>query len=61
VSEEANICGAGKHSILYDWKDLYTRKDKTDLVWENTEKGLSELGKIIFFATYTVIDLKNVM
>jgi hypothetical protein len=47
MREEANIKLvelAGKHSILYDWKDPgCTRKEKNDLEWENIRQGLNKI------------------
>ena len=53
MGEEANIKLVQlvwEHPILYDWKDPgYSRKEKTDLVWENIGKELNEAGKLIYW------------
>jgi hypothetical protein len=49
-----------EHFILYNWTHTgNTRHNKIDLVWENIWKGLNELGKIKFIATYSATDLKT--
>jgi hypothetical protein len=52
MSEEANmklVELVWEHPILYDWKDPgYSRKEKTDLVWENIGKKLNESGTLIY-------------
>ena len=57
MSEEANmklVELVWEHPILYDCKvPGYSRKLKTDLVWENIGKELHESGKFICCGKYS--------
>jgi hypothetical protein len=45
----------GEHSTLYDCKDTcYARKDKIDLVLENSGKELNESGKFHSIFVFTI-------
>jgi hypothetical protein len=38
----------GELCMQYDRKAGYTRKNKIDVVWENSRKGLNESSKILY-------------
>jgi hypothetical protein len=50
MGEEENIVEpVGEHTTLFYWTDTgYSRKDKTDRVWENIGKEMTETGNIIY-------------